>query len=156
MVRYRGSNVLCRRCRATGVQAAPNRSGYISGTWQPRTLPRPVGESEPQGEPMGVRAQEDGKSEGRSVPKGMTFGLNGSDTGLNVTRRESGQTSIWCFILEDLEHSDDEKRYYCLGNVAGGIMTVRFTYRKNKIRIIGAGYWRKGKNIYERENKIHR
>jgi len=58
-------------------------------------------------------------------------------------------------ILEDLEHSDDEKRDYCLGKVAGGIMTVRFTYRKNKIRIIGAGYWRKGKKVYERENKIH-
>ncbi len=58
-------------------------------------------------------------------------------------------------ILEDLEHSDYEKRHYCLRRVAGGIMTVRFTYRKNKIRIIGAGYWRKGKKIYERENKIH-
>ena len=57
-------------------------------------------------------------------------------------------------ILEDLEHSIDEKRYYCLGKVSGGVMTVRFTYRKNKIRIIGAGYWRKGKKIYERENKI--
>jgi hypothetical protein len=34
-------------------------------------------------------------------------------------------------------------------------MTVRFTYRDDKIRIIGAGYWRKGKQIYERENKIH-
>jgi len=59
-------------------------------------------------------------------------------------------------ILEDLDHSDSEKRYYCLGKVAGGIMTVRFTYRKTKIRIFGAGYWRKGKRIYERENKIHR
>ena len=58
-------------------------------------------------------------------------------------------------ILEDLEHSDDEKRYCCLGRVAGGIMTVRFAHRKNKIRIFGAGYWRKGKKIYERENKIH-
>jgi uncharacterized DUF497 family protein len=58
-------------------------------------------------------------------------------------------------ILEDLEHSDEEKRYYCLGSVAGGIMPVRFTYRKNKIRIIGAGYWRKGKKIYETENKIY-
>ena len=58
-------------------------------------------------------------------------------------------------ILEDLEHSDTEARYYCLGMVAGGIMTVRFTYRKTKIRIIGAGYWRKGKKIYEKENKIH-
>lgn len=59
-------------------------------------------------------------------------------------------------ILEDMDHSDDEKRYYCLGKIAGGIMTVRFTYRKTKIRIFGAGYWRKGKRIYERENKIHR
>jgi uncharacterized DUF497 family protein len=58
-------------------------------------------------------------------------------------------------ILEDLDHSSDEKRYYCLGKVGGSIMTVRFTYRKKKIRIIGAGYWRKGKRIYERENKIH-
>ncbi|AOY60156.1 BrnT family toxin [Desulfococcus multivorans] len=58
-------------------------------------------------------------------------------------------------ILEDLEHSRDEKRYYCLGRIADGIMTVRFTYRQDKIKIIGAGYWRKGKQIYERENKIH-
>jgi hypothetical protein len=31
-------------------------------------------------------------------------------------------------------------------------MTVRFTYRAGVIRIFGAGYWRKGKKIYEREN----
>ena len=59
-------------------------------------------------------------------------------------------------ILEDLEHSQDEKRYYCLGQVSDGILTVRFTYRKRKIRVIGAGYWRKGKKIYEKENQIHR
>ena len=58
-------------------------------------------------------------------------------------------------ILEDLEHSDGEKRYYCLGKVNSDILTVRFTYRNNKIRIFGAGYWRKGKMIYEKENKIH-
>jgi uncharacterized DUF497 family protein len=57
-------------------------------------------------------------------------------------------------ILEDLQHSSDEKRFYCLGKAGGGIMTVRFTYRQKKIRIIGAGYWRKGKKIYENENKI--
>ena len=58
-------------------------------------------------------------------------------------------------ILEDLDHSNEEERYYCLGKVADGIMTVRFTYRNRRIRIIGAGYWRKGKKIYEKENKIH-
>ncbi|MBW2658452.1 MAG: BrnT family toxin [Deltaproteobacteria bacterium] len=43
-------------------------------------------------------------------------------------------------ILEDLDHSQSEKRYFCLGEVNGGILTVRFTYRKHRIRIIGAGY----------------
>ena len=52
-------------------------------------------------------------------------------------------------IAEDLEHSINESRYYCFGMVGEGIMTVRFTHRGNKIRIIGAGYWRKGKKLYE-------
>jgi uncharacterized protein len=59
-------------------------------------------------------------------------------------------------IAEDLSHSQTEKRYYCFGAVGGGILTVRFTYRRGIIRIFGAGYWRKGKQIYERENQIHR
>jgi len=59
-------------------------------------------------------------------------------------------------IAEDVNHSDDEMRYYCFGKSGDGILTVRFTYRNNVIRIFGAGYWRKGKAIYEQENKIHR
>ena len=59
-------------------------------------------------------------------------------------------------IAEDLEHSVKEKRYYCFGKIDEGIITVRFTFRKNIIRIIGAGYWRKGKQIYEEENKIRK
>ena len=59
-------------------------------------------------------------------------------------------------IAEDLIHSEIEKRYFCFGEVEGGILTVRFTYRGSVIRIFGAGYWRKGKAIYEHENKIHR
>ena len=55
-------------------------------------------------------------------------------------------------IAEDLDHSLEELRYYCFGRVLGGIMTVRFTYRNHKIRIIGAGYWRKGRKIYENKN----
>ncbi len=58
-------------------------------------------------------------------------------------------------IAEDVGHSAEEEiRYYCFGKVDGGIVTVRFTYRNSKIRIIGAGYWRKGKQIYEKENSI--
>ena len=59
-------------------------------------------------------------------------------------------------IAEDLEHSVDEKRYFCIGIVKGGVLTVRFTYRGEKIRIIGAGYWRRGKDIYEKQNQIHK
>lgn len=58
-------------------------------------------------------------------------------------------------IAEDLVHSISEKRFYCYGKVGEGIMTVRFTYRKDKVRIIGAGYWRKGKKTYDSENQIH-
>ncbi len=57
-------------------------------------------------------------------------------------------------IAKDIVHSKIEKRYYCFGKVKGGILTVRFTHRSNSIRIIGAGYWRKGKNIYEKQNQI--
>jgi uncharacterized DUF497 family protein len=59
-------------------------------------------------------------------------------------------------IARDLAHSEEEERLYCFGRVEEGILTVRFTYRNNAIRIIGAGYWRKGKRIYEQENKIHK
>ncbi|PIP37176.1 MAG: hypothetical protein COX19_17345 [Desulfobacterales bacterium CG23_combo_of_CG06-09_8_20_14_all_51_8] len=58
-------------------------------------------------------------------------------------------------IFEDARHSENEKRYFCIGKAHGGIMTVRFTYRAGRIRIFGAGYWRKGKRIYEKENHIH-
>ena len=58
-------------------------------------------------------------------------------------------------ILKDVGHSEAEDRFFCIGCVDGGIMTVRFTYRTPKIRIFGAGYWRKGKQIYETRNQIH-
>jgi uncharacterized DUF497 family protein len=58
-------------------------------------------------------------------------------------------------IAEDFSHSATERRFYCFGAIDDNIMTVRFTYREDKTRIFGAGYWRKGKLIYEKENKIH-
>jgi uncharacterized protein len=57
-------------------------------------------------------------------------------------------------IAEDIAHSSEEDRFYCIGRVENGILTVRFTYRGNVIRIYGAGYWRKGKKLYEDQNKI--
>ena len=53
-------------------------------------------------------------------------------------------------IFTDSQHSKKEPRYFCIGKVDNRILTVRFTYRRNKIRIIGAGYWRKGRRFYEK------
>jgi uncharacterized DUF497 family protein len=53
-------------------------------------------------------------------------------------------------IAEDADHSAAEQRYVCIGAVEDGILTVRFTWRENRIRIFGAGYWRKGKELYEK------
>ena len=58
-------------------------------------------------------------------------------------------------IARDDSHSTaTETRYFCFGDLGDGIVTVRFTYRDNVIRIFGAGYWRKGRHIYERQKKI--
>ena len=58
-------------------------------------------------------------------------------------------------IAKDIEHSGAEERFYCFGKTGNDVLTVRFTWRDGVIRIIGAGYWRKGKAIYERENPLH-
>ncbi len=55
-------------------------------------------------------------------------------------------------ILPDLGHSGREPRWHCLGRVDGNILTVRFTERQGRVRIIGAGWWRKGRQLYEKQN----
>jgi uncharacterized protein len=59
-------------------------------------------------------------------------------------------------IIRDLAHEKGEKRFFCLGEVDDNVLTVRFSYRRKRIRIFGAGYWRQGRKRYEQENKIHR
>jgi hypothetical protein len=54
-------------------------------------------------------------------------------------------------IYIDEKHAKVENRFFCVGKVEGRVLTVRFTYREGKIRIIGAGYWRKGKRYYEKK-----
>ncbi|HAC64093.1 MAG TPA: hypothetical protein DCF68_11280 [Cyanothece sp. UBA12306] len=58
-------------------------------------------------------------------------------------------------IVEDTAHSKTENRYHCIGKVNNEIITVRFTYRNGRIRIFGAGYWRKGRKCYEQQHKLH-
>jgi len=86
---------------------------------------------------------------------------NEKDTDNQVTHGVSFSLAQYAFldpcrvIVEDITHSKEEDRLYCIGRVGEGIMTVRFTYRNNVIRIYGAGYRRKGRKIYEEQNKIH-
>ncbi len=51
-------------------------------------------------------------------------------------------------IYLDASHSGPEQRFFCFGKVDGKIITVRFVYRENTVRIFGAGYWRKGRKFY--------
>lgn len=35
-------------------------------------------------------------------------------------------------VAEDLEHSDKEERYFCIGRIKGGIVTVRLLTEKEE------------------------
>lgn len=57
-------------------------------------------------------------------------------------------------IAPDTRHSQNEPRWYAVGKIGDGrIITVWFTRRGEKIRIIGAGALRRGRREYE-ERKI--
>lgn len=56
-------------------------------------------------------------------------------------------------IIKDTFHSSGEERWFCVGDISTGIVTVRFTYRGSKIRIFGAGYWRRLRKKYLQEKE---
>lgn len=51
-------------------------------------------------------------------------------------------------LFVDSQHSREEDRLFCFGKVDERVLTVRFVYREGRIRIFGAGYWRKGVDYY--------
>lgn len=57
--------------------------------------------------------------------------------------------------LIDPEHSTQEDRFYWIGKTSSGkILTVWFTRRAKKIRIIGCAEWRKMRSLYYEAAKI--
>ena len=57
--------------------------------------------------------------------------------------------------LVDCQHSETEKRFYWVGKVSSGkILTVWFTRRGRKARIIGCAEWRKMRRVYHEAAKI--
>jgi uncharacterized DUF497 family protein len=81
--------------------------------------------------------------------------LKNTKHGVSFTVAQYAFSDLRRVVAKDDTHSQSEERFYCFGEVDGGDLTVRFTYRASIIRIIGASYWRKGKAIYEQENQIH-
>lgn len=81
--------------------------------------------------------------------------LNREKHGVSFSQAQFAFADPRRIVAEDMAHGGVEKRYFCFGKVGEGILTVRFTYRRGVIRIFGAGFWRRGKQIYERENQIH-
>ena len=55
-------------------------------------------------------------------------------------------------IYTDSKHNAVEERHFCIGIVGNRVLTVRFTYRESRVRIFGAGYWRKGRIYYEKKD----
>ena len=57
--------------------------------------------------------------------------------------------------LVDRVHSDQENRFYWIGKASSGkILTIWFTRRAKKIRIIGCAEWRKFRSLYYEAAKI--
>ncbi|MHB8399772.1 MAG: BrnT family toxin [Candidatus Limnocylindrales bacterium] len=54
------------------------------------------------------------------------------------------------FQLTDKTHSEEEARFYWVGKSdTGRVLTTRFTYRGQIIRIIGSAEWRKFRRLYD-------
>ena len=76
---------------------------------------------------------------------------NISKHGVDFTVAELAFSDEYRKIYIDNLHSGSEPRFFCYGKVGERILTVRFTYRGGNIRIIGAGFWRRGEKFYEEE-----
>jgi uncharacterized protein len=56
--------------------------------------------------------------------------------------------------LEDIAHSDSEKRRFWIGRTSDNrVVTVRYTVRDDIIRIIGAAIWRNFREKYNEKAK---
>lgn len=73
---------------------------------------------------------------------------NQSKHGVSFEEAQHAFEDPYNLLLEDEFHSTEEERWFCVGRIRTGIVTVRFTYRGEKIRIYGAGYWHKMRRLY--------
>jgi len=79
--------------------------------------------------------------------------LNLAKHGVSFAEAQRAFLDLLRVIAVGEAHSKKEPRLFCIGHSRHGIVTVRFIQRGDRIRIIGAGYWRKGKQLYEKTNR---
>jgi len=81
---------------------------------------------------------------------------NLANHGVSFSEAQRAFVDPLAIVAFDEAHSPrgiHELRWWLLGKVHGRIMLVRYTHRPNGlIRIIGAGHWEIGAQIYEKEN----
>ena len=77
--------------------------------------------------------------------------------GVGFTEAKQAFADPRALILFDPAHSSKiELRWWLLGKVASRVMLVRYTHRPvGVVRIIGAGYWKEGRDYYETYWKKH-
>lgn len=63
--------------------------------------------------------------------------LNQEKHGVSFAVAQYAFADLRRVIAKDDTHSQSEERFYCFGEVDGGVLTVRFTYRLNY-----SNYWR--------------
>jgi uncharacterized DUF497 family protein len=109
---------------------------------------------------------ENDRTAPKNVPRGATkkqeFEWDENKNRLNIERHHiSFMVATNAFydphrvVILDEKHSQNEERFFCFGNDGKDILTVRFTVRGETIRIFGAGYWRRGKELYAQRNRLH-
>ena len=71
--------------------------------------------------------------------------------GVDFTVTQQAFADPKALVLFDEAHSNKrELRWWLLGKVGARILLVRYTHRPGGvIRLIGAGYWREGRDHYE-------
>ena len=81
--------------------------------------------------------------------------INQSKHGVSFEEAQLAFADPGRVIAIDHKHSGDSgQRFFCFGETNRGVLTVRFTIRGKNIRIFGAGLWKEGKQVYEREKQI--
>ncbi|MDB6128470.1 MAG: uncharacterized protein JWM35_2366 [Verrucomicrobia bacterium] len=76
---------------------------------------------------------------------------NISKHGVDFTTAQRAFSDPKALVLLDEDHSGEaELRWWLLGKIGERVLLVRYTHRADgALRLIGAGYWKEGRDYYE-------